>query len=844
MSRLIRTQIRDLLGTLKKANQLADKLMKNRKRQDILSLLEECQGCAIQIGNQIDKIWGDKGTCIAILEDYCETIYQLSISIEDIRKWDENYRCSRRQLENFEEAFLKEIPDKLEIVFLPYKAAMWDSLESVWMAADADPMCEVYVVPISYYDRNADGTLGTYHYEGNQFPEYVPITHYDNYRIAERYPDAVYIHNPYDNGNHVTSVDPRFYSSELKKYTEKLVYIPYYATSGGLSEGQALCQAYVNADYIIVQAEKYKYYFHPMISKEKLLAFGSPKFDRVVRICQNPPEAPKDWLPKMQGKKVFFYNTSINGMLSNTKKFLKKMEYVFKCFEGRNDVCLVWRPHPLLESTFTSMRTEYKLIYDALKKYYLERELGIYDDTSDITNTIALCDAYIGDSGSSVLSLFGIAGKPIFLLNSISAKPKDDDWKGEIVKDFQLYGNNEWMITQGNKLYRTKNKDYKYKYFCDLCDYAYGDYYAWVFKVNGKDYICPLNAQNILQIGECGIERKIELKRRIERTGAFYGAIGCGRYLFLIPDKYPALVRYDTVTDEVEYYGENLDVFVRDVKGERKKGGYCAWKNYVLIASPVDNQVLKIHAESGEMQLLNIDVANHGGWLFLVADGNDVWMLPYLGKTIVRWNPESGQVHEYNDYPKEFICRHPKYDYECEEVPFGFAAISEKYVYLPPYWGNMYLRLDKQSGEIEEWKDELLQLEKNENEYYFSSKNAYFLSKENKPDDEECCLFSAQDRKLYKVNLKLEKVEEIKVEFELDELQVHEPGFTRISEWLQYCCRENAFNTLTDFIDGNIVGEEFSKEKQVQIYGEIAANYDGTCGIKIHEFICNKLLER
>ena len=36
---------------------------------------------------------------------------------------------------------------KKEIVFLPYKAAMWDSLESIWMAAaDDKEHCNAYVV--------------------------------------------------------------------------------------------------------------------------------------------------------------------------------------------------------------------------------------------------------------------------------------------------------------------------------------------------------------------------------------------------------------------------------------------------------------------------------------------------------------------------------------------------------------------------------------------------------------------------------------------------------------------------------------------------------------------------
>ena len=75
---------------------------------------------------------------------------------------------------------------------------------------------ETYVVPIPYYDRKPNGALGEFHYEGNDFPDNVPITHYHTYNLAGRKPDVIYIHNPYDKYNTVTSVDPRFYSFELK----------------------------------------------------------------------------------------------------------------------------------------------------------------------------------------------------------------------------------------------------------------------------------------------------------------------------------------------------------------------------------------------------------------------------------------------------------------------------------------------------------------------------------------------------------------------------------------------------------------------------------------------------
>jgi len=41
---------------------------------------------------------------------------------------------------------------------------MWDCMETVWKAAVEDPECDVYVVPIPYFDIKADKTAGDMHY--------------------------------------------------------------------------------------------------------------------------------------------------------------------------------------------------------------------------------------------------------------------------------------------------------------------------------------------------------------------------------------------------------------------------------------------------------------------------------------------------------------------------------------------------------------------------------------------------------------------------------------------------------------------------------------------------------
>lgn len=109
---------------------------------------------------------------------------------------------------------------------------MWDSLESVWKAEDEDLECDAYVVPIPYYDKNPDGSFKEMHYEGNLYPDYVTITKYDEYDFEDQKPDMIFIHNPYDEWNHVTSVHPFIYSANLKKLTNKLVYISYFILRG------------------------------------------------------------------------------------------------------------------------------------------------------------------------------------------------------------------------------------------------------------------------------------------------------------------------------------------------------------------------------------------------------------------------------------------------------------------------------------------------------------------------------------------------------------------------------------------------------------------------------------
>ena len=882
MSRFVKKQLFSMVDLLDKANKTLEKNLLKKKidQEELTKLLSDCQESALSMGNLLEELYGEGHEVVGELEAYCETLYQMALSLLNPLARRELLSQLNRHIKRLRKGVGEKVSNKLEVVFLPYKVSMWDSLESIWQAADADENCDAYVIPIPYYDRNPDGSFKEMHYEGDQYPDYVPVTDYGSYRFETRMPDIIFIHNPYDNYNYVTSVHPYFYSQNLKGLSDLLVYVPYFSTAGGMSEGQGKCISYYYVDYIMVQAEKFRGFYDPSLPQEKLQPLGSPKFDRVVRICQNPPEAPGEWKEQMVGKKVYFYNTSLGGMLGNTQAFLKKMEYVFKCFEGREDACLLWRPHPLLESTFESVRARYKPVFDELKAYFIRNKLGIYDDTPEITNTIALCDAYIGDAGTSVTSLFGIVGKPMFILNNdIHSQPGKDDWRGQVVNGFSLTEKDAWMITQGNRLYHAgRGGDrYSFTFCCDLSHYAYGGYYAWVVELNGKTYVCPSSGQDILVLdpfdkepgsGQTGAEeeckkecknegkrfisRRIPLENPIEQSGAFRTVAVFGNYLFLIPNQYPAIVRYDTATGEIQYWEGSQEVACSTKREERQLGGIGVWKEYLFLASPVDNRILKVHMETGESEVLTVGSEdNTWGCCGMAGDGQEFWLLPYEGKVITRWNPKTGETREYRDMPEGLACTHPSRGYACEGMPFGSAAFYGDSVVFSPNWGNMFVRLDKISGKIEEWKPPFEMPREPKSDYYPYWGKGYFIYPHYIPplppteeiyiDSQVYQFFSSLDKTLYQVDFVENTYEEIPIEFDLEEVRRHEPGFREDSQWLMYACQENAFNSLTDFLDGRITGDPFDKERQIQAFSEIAANPDGSSGEKIYQFVKGKL---
>ena len=150
MSRAVRQQLLSMTGSLERANRVLKDAVSRTviNEEGVLQLLADCQETAIMMGNEIEEVYGEDTDSVAKLEEYCESLYEMTLVVSNPVRRREMQKVLVNHLKQIRKAISAEIPDRLEVVFLPYKASMWDSLESVWMAADADEDCDAYVIPI------------------------------------------------------------------------------------------------------------------------------------------------------------------------------------------------------------------------------------------------------------------------------------------------------------------------------------------------------------------------------------------------------------------------------------------------------------------------------------------------------------------------------------------------------------------------------------------------------------------------------------------------------------------------------------------------------------------------
>lgn len=308
----LKDKVMGFLPLFQEAHKELCSLLENGDVKAALALLGECQNVAIEIGTMIEEKKGEGCATVGVLEQYCENIFLLHQKLQEPAQ-DES-RTGAGDIRDLEvllqeltafgkclsDSAKKELTEKKEVVFIPYKASLWGAMESVWRAAAEDEDTLVFVIPAPYYYKDAYGKAKSDepHYE-TDYPEYVTVTSYEQYNFEGHHPDQIVIQCPYDEYNYGLTIHPFFYAKNLKQYTEELVYIPPFVMDEiGPEDDRAkkmlrsFCNmpGVVHADTVIVQSERMKEVYVELLTEfagedtrqiweEKILGLGSPLQD-------------------------------------------------------------------------------------------------------------------------------------------------------------------------------------------------------------------------------------------------------------------------------------------------------------------------------------------------------------------------------------------------------------------------------------------------------------------------------------------------------------------------------------------------------------------------------------
>lgn len=88
MSRSFRRQTLTMITLLEKANRTL-KISLTAKRineEGIQQLLSDCQETAIAVGSELEMLYGEGTESVLKLEEYCESLYQMTLALKNPEK--------------------------------------------------------------------------------------------------------------------------------------------------------------------------------------------------------------------------------------------------------------------------------------------------------------------------------------------------------------------------------------------------------------------------------------------------------------------------------------------------------------------------------------------------------------------------------------------------------------------------------------------------------------------------------------------------------------------------------------------------------------------------------------
>lgn len=326
---------------------------------------------------------------------------------------------------------------KERVIFLTWKAQYWKSLEPYYMQEMAAGN-EVLVVPIPYTRLTEVRTRTEEYIETEGFPEYVGLTDFSQIDFEEVRISRIYTQNPYDGENGAITLRQFFYTTNIRQYTDELIYIPWFELDEydeNDERAMYMMQFFVKIPGIVavdkVILPKSQEWIRKFYISELIKWAGEDTGDiweKKIIVSDISVEEGKDVKTDSDksGVKKLLYYIGTSQTIADTKLMLAKLKENLEIFDNISEKISVTL---YIESGFIDAIQKYKSefieeineIFDLyVSKEWCElikadRAIDI-NDHRRIDGLVGDVDAFYGDAGI-LMHIFTELGKPVMLQN-------------------------------------------------------------------------------------------------------------------------------------------------------------------------------------------------------------------------------------------------------------------------------------------------------------------------------------------------------------------------------------------------------------------------------------------
>ena len=389
----------------------------------LASLFNEMQNLSADLGTTIENVKGENSphtrNIVKVLEHLNEKIYEIYQYILNKKKSDLNE--IGEILADLEKVLFTELINRKEVLFLPVGPIEWNVFEKYYEKALNSPDTDIFVVPLPLMHKNFFGQIkfdeaeikASLHLNG--YPSSLILTSWEAYDLSLHCPDTIYFQNPYDETNPCLTLPGCYYSKNLQRYTENLVYIPIGSTSDFTETDytdQVNLKFYVTtpglfyADKVIVQSENIKKQY-----VNALCGFSDESYRKKYesKIIFDSQVFEKKYPVVNHSRKEILYCISMYELNEHSKNLKDKLTERINIFNENADkihvsLCIYPETSDLKEYVL-SIADNLNLEYD-----YLSFNL------KNIEKFTSQFDAYYGSS-SPLVPVFCGQKKPVMICN-------------------------------------------------------------------------------------------------------------------------------------------------------------------------------------------------------------------------------------------------------------------------------------------------------------------------------------------------------------------------------------------------------------------------------------------